>query len=269
MTQVALITGCSSGFGEAIALGLVKRNFSVVATMRSTSSASAALRASGATLRTLDVTDDASRQQTIDWTLKEFGRIDLLVNNAGISMRGSIEDTPADALRRIMETNFFAPVALTRCVLPGMRQQRSGRIVNVTAIGALLCSPFLGAYCASKHAMDAVACALDVEVRALGIRVSSVLPGLFHTAIAANTTHAPLSDHYVAVSDVLARRFKERAAVADTDLGPVVDAVVAAATDHDPKPRYLVGGGSALLLPPVLAELENIHRIELERAELS
>jgi NAD(P)-dependent dehydrogenase (short-subunit alcohol dehydrogenase family) len=268
MTQVALVTGCSSGFGEAIALGLAKRDFSVIATMRSTDRASAALRASGASLRALDVTDDASRQQAVDAALEEFGRIDLLVNNAGISMRGSIEDTPEDALRRVMETNFFAPVALTRCVLPAMRRQRSGRIVNVTAIGALLCSPFLGAYCASKHAMDAVACALDVEVRAFGIRVSSVLPGQFQTAIASNTTHMPLGEHYQAVSDILARRFKERAAQAGADLGPVVDAVIAAATDPDPKPRYLVGAGSALLLPPVLAELEKIHRIELERAAL-
>ena len=268
MKQVALVTGCSSGFGEAIALGLVRQGFEVVATMRSPDKASKALRSSGAVLHALDVTDAASRKEAADRVLEQFGRIDVLVNNAGISMRGSIEDTSAQALRRIMETNFFAPVEMMRCVLPAMRQQRSGRIVNVTAIGALLCSPFLGAYCASKHAVDAVSCVLDVEAKALGIRVSSVLPGLFKTAIGSNMTQISPSADYAPVSDVLAEKFNERSAAASSDLGPVVDAVIAAATDHDPKPRYLVGGGNALLLTGVLSELESIHRLEVERAQV-
>ena len=269
MKQVALVTGCSSGFGEAIALGLRKRGFEVVATLRSPDKASQALRTGGATLRALDVTSEASRKETVDWTLKQFGRIDMLVNNAGIAVRGSIEDTPEAMLRQVMETNFFGPIALCRAVLPAMRQQRAGRIVNVTAIGALLCSPFLGAYCASKHAMDAASSALDIEVKALGIRVGSVLPGQFKTAIGDNMAHAPLGADYAAVSEVLARKFAERGAVADADLTPVVDAVWAVASDPEPQQRTLVGGGSALLLPPVVAELEKIHQIELERARLA
>jgi NAD(P)-dependent dehydrogenase (short-subunit alcohol dehydrogenase family) len=266
--QVALVTGCSTGFGEAIALGLSSRDYTVIATMRSPEKASDALRSRGVVLRKLDVTDEASRRAAVGWAFEEYGRIDVLVNNAGIATRGSVEDTPEDAVRAVMETNFFAPLALIQSVIPAMRRQRSGRIVNVTAIGALLCSPFLSAYCASKHAMDAVTAAMDVEVKSLGIRVSSVLPGQFKTAIGSNMTHAPMSADYAPVSEVLAKGFKARAGEASADLGPVVEAVVAAITDPDPRPRYVVGGGSANLLPPVIAELESIHRIELERARL-
>lgn len=266
MRQVALVTGCSTGFGEAIALGLASRGYTVIATMRSLEKASDALRVDNVVLRQLDVTDAASRKAAVDWALKEYGHIDVLINNAGIATRGSVEDTPEDSVRTVMETNFFGPLALIQDVAPAMRQQCSGRIVNVTAIGALLCSPFLSAYCASKHAMDAVTAAMDVEVKSLGIRVSSVLPGQFKTAIGSNMTHAPMSADYAPVSEVLAQGFKARAGEASADLWPVVEAVVAAITDPDPKPRYVVGSGSANLLHPVIAELESIHRIELERA---
>ncbi len=267
--KIALVTGCSTGFGEAIALGLAGAGFGVVATMRKPEKASDALKSAGIPVVALDVTDAGSRRAAVARVVADFGRIDVLVNNAGVALRGSVEDTPEEQLRSLMDTNFIGPVELTRLVLPVMRRQRSGRIVNVTAIGALLCSPFLSAYCASKHALDAVTCALDVEARALGIRVSSVLPGQFKTAIGGNMVQIPVGDAYKPVSEELGRKFQQRVAEAETDLTPVVDAVLAAATDVEPHPRYVVGKGSALLLPPVVGALEDIHRIELERAQIA
>lgn len=263
---VALVTGCSSGFGEAIARNLASRGYQVVATMRRPDEASEPLRASGCRVAALDVNDAASRQQVIDDIVATFARLDVLVNNAGFAQRGSVEDTDEAQLRAVMNTNFHGPVALTRLALPLMRRQRSGRIVNVTAIGALLCSPFLSAYCASKHAMDAVTAALDVEVRGLGIRASSVLPGQFKTAIGSNMVHAPIGEDYRGVSEVLSAKFQQRAAEAGSDFQPVLDAVLHAVEDEEPQQRYVVGGGSALLLTPLVAELQGIHDIELARA---
>ena len=267
--KIALVTGCSTGFGEAIALGLAQAGLTVVATMRRPENASTALKAAGVRTIALDVTDPASRRAAVEQVLAEHSRIDVLVNNAGVALRGSVEDTPEERLRHVMDTNFHGPLELMRAVLPAMRQQRAGRIVNVTAIGALLCSPFLSAYCASKHAMDAVSCALDVEARALGVRVASVLPGQFKTAIGGNMIHIPVGDDYQPVSEELARKFQQRAAEAESDLGPVVTAVLAAINDPEPKPRYLVGKGGALTLLPVVANLEEIHRVELDRARLA
>jgi NAD(P)-dependent dehydrogenase (short-subunit alcohol dehydrogenase family) len=227
------------------------------------------LRAAGIQALALDVIDPVSRRRAVDQVLAERGRIDVLVNNAGIAVLGGLEDTPEDQLRQVMETNFFGPVALTRLVLPAMRKQRSGRIINLTAIGAILCSPFLSAYCASKHAMDAVTCALDVETHALGIRVSSVLPGQYKTALGGNMTQISPRVDYKPVFDELAGKFLQRVAAAEEDLSPVVAAILAAVNDPEPKPRYVVGKGGALMLPPVVNELENIHRIELDRARLA
>jgi len=269
MTKVAFVTGCSSGFGEAIALHLATVGYAVIATMRRPEAASAALHESGIRIVELDITDQSSRERAIATATSEFGRLDLLVNNAGIALRGSVEETPDAQLRSVMETNFYGPVALIQLALPIMRSQRSGRIVNVTAIGALLCSPFLSSYCASKHAIDAVTAALDVEVRSLGIRASSVLPGQFKTAIGTNMTHISVGPSYEEVSDHLGKQYQKRAGEAEADLKPIVDAVIAAATAPEPKQRYLVGKGSALLLPPVIQNLEDIHRIELERAQIA
>ncbi|HMN80467.1 MAG TPA: SDR family oxidoreductase [Burkholderiaceae bacterium] len=265
MKQVVLVTGCSSGFGEAIATGFQKAGYTTVASMRNVDAATSALRTCGAEIVALDVTRDESRKAVVDDVIRRHGRLDVLVNNAGVSGRGPVEDIPLEMLRSVMETNFFGPFALTQLVLPHMRRQKSGRIVNVTAIGALLCTPFLSAYCASKHALDAVGAALDVEARALGIRTTSVLPGQFKTAIGAKGKTAEYGAAYRPVADILAEQFKQRAAEAPSDLSAVVNAVMEAATAADPKPRYVVGGGSALLLPPVVEALESIHRIEHQR----
>ena len=148
---VVLITGCSSGFGEAMALGFAERGFQVVATMRKPETAPASLMALAASkpddvvLAALDVTDADMRKGILDMVIARFGRIDVLINNAGVGSRGAFEDTPDSQWRTMFETNLFGPLDLIRLALPKMRAQGSGRIINVTSVAAMIKTPFMGA----------------------------------------------------------------------------------------------------------------------------
>jgi NAD(P)-dependent dehydrogenase (short-subunit alcohol dehydrogenase family) len=271
---VVLITGCSSGFGEAIAHGFLRRGDTVVATMRRPDTAPASLKAEAARngdrlqLAALDVTDAASRTAAVRSALERNGRIDVLVNNAGVACAGSLEDTPLDLLRLVFETNFFGPHEMMRLVLPAMRAEGGGRIVNVTAIGAIFATPLYNAYCASKHAMDSISAGADIDTRRFGVRVVSVLPGQFKTAIGEKRLQSGIGPAYEAIAGAMAKAREKRAGDVLTDLSPVVDAVLAAATHPDPKPRYVVGKGMAEMLLPAVAELEELHRFDLQRAGL-
>jgi NAD(P)-dependent dehydrogenase (short-subunit alcohol dehydrogenase family) len=271
---VVLVTGCSSGFGEAIAGGFLRRGDAVVATMRRPEEAPASLKIAaqhaGARLEIvrLDVTDAASRAHAIERTLSLFGRLDVLVNNAGVACSGSLEDTPLELLRLIFETNFFAPHELMRLALPIMRKQQAGRIVNITAIGAIFSTPLYNAYCSSKHAMDSISATADIDARPFGVRVISVLPGQFKTGIGEKRLKSAVSDAYLKLSTDMAVAREKRAGDVLTDLSLVVEAVIEAATHPDPKPRYAVGKGMAEMLQPVIAELEKLHEFDLGRAGL-
>jgi NAD(P)-dependent dehydrogenase (short-subunit alcohol dehydrogenase family) len=270
---VVLVTGCSSGFGEAIALGFLARGDTVVATMRDPDAAPSSLRASPARaddrlhLAQLDVTEAASRARSVQATLDRYGRIDVLVNNAGVGCSGSLEDTSLELLRRVFETNFFGPHEMMRLVLPIMRNQKSGRIVNITAIGAIFATPLYSAYCASKHALDSISAGADIDVRSFGVRVISVLPGQFKTSIGVKRLQSGLSAPYQALSDTMARARAKRATDVLTDLSPVVNAVIEAATHPNPKPRYVVGKGMAEMLAPAMAELHKLYEFDMRRAE--
>ena len=264
---VVLVTGCSSGLGEAIALAFAGRGDSVVATMRTPETAPSGLQdAANIEIAPLDVTDPRSRQNALEAARTRYGRIDVLVNNAGIAYFASIEDASEAVVRQVFETNFFGPLALMQAILPTMREQGSGRIVNVTAIGAIFSTPLLGIYSAAKHALDAASAALDIEGRAFGVRAPSVLPHLFKTSIGETSPAPVVSETYGAIAESMARARAAGAADVKTDLRPVADAVVAAATEADPKPRYVVGAGIALELGASVSELERLHHIDLVRA---
>ncbi len=269
---VVLVTGCSSGFGEAIALGFLRRGDVVIATMRRPDAAPASLTAEAADpssrlqLAELDVTVADSRAAAVAAAVDRNGRIDVLVNNAGVASSGSLEDTPLELLRRVFETNFFGPHEMMRLVLPIMRNQGGGRIVNVTAIGALFATPLFNAYCASKHAMDSVSAGADVDTRGFGVRVISVLPGQFKTSIGDKRLVSGNSPPYEAVAAAMAKARASRAGDVLTDLTPVVDAVIEAATHPDPKTRYVVGKGMAEMLAPIIGELDKLQDFDLQRA---
>jgi NAD(P)-dependent dehydrogenase (short-subunit alcohol dehydrogenase family) len=180
---VWLITGASSGFGRAIADAALTRGDSVVATSRRTE----ALHELGDDERVLvlqlDVTDAAQRESALAAALDRFGRIDVLVNNAGRTQVGAVEETTDDELRTLFELHFFAPAALTRLVLPTMREQGGGSIVQMSSVGGQVTAPGFGAYCATKFALEGLTETLRQEVREFGIQTLIVEPGAFRTGL--------------------------------------------------------------------------------------
>jgi NAD(P)-dependent dehydrogenase (short-subunit alcohol dehydrogenase family) len=266
---VALITGCSSGFGEAMALAFANRGYQVVATMRKPGSAPESLKALAASkpadfiIAALDVADADMRQAIVDLTLERFGRLDLLINNAGVGARGSFEDTPDSQWRSMFETNLFGPLALIRLALPVMRAQGGGRVINVTSVAAFLKTPFMSAYCASKHALDTATAAMDVETRSFGVRVVSVMPGPFKTALPQKSLDREPSGPYAAIAATFNANFDGLEAKAPTDTTPVVKAALAAATDPEPMLRYQAGTEVVHILPPILQALAPLEKIGL------
>jgi NADP-dependent 3-hydroxy acid dehydrogenase YdfG len=176
----ALITGCSSGIGRATALRLKSVGHIVYATARRTEPLAELAEAGCRTLQ-LDVTDEASMRAAVERIESECEAVGILVNNAGYSQSGAIETVPIEAVRRQFETNVFGLVRLTQLVLPGMRAQRWGKIVNVGSMGGRLTFPGGGYYHATKHALEAISDALRYEVRGFGIDVILLEPGLITT----------------------------------------------------------------------------------------
>ncbi len=275
---VVLVTGSNSGFGLAIASAFAHRGDQVAAGMRRPERADAlhaavAGAAGELAVVPLDVTDAPSMAAAVEQVLDRFGGIDVLVNNAGISHIAALEDTPAATVERIFATNVLGPLELSRLVLAPMRGAGSGRIVNVTAIGAVLCTPYLAAYVGSKHALDAASAALDLEVRPFGIRVVSVLPGPFRTGIvddaAADAADAADSESYRAAAGGFRAGLHRRMTDASDDLSAVVEAVIDAATRPSPRLRTVVASAvMSEILAPMIGLLDDLHGVEARRLGL-
>lgn len=178
--KAVLITGCSSGIGRATALRLQDAGWLVYATARRAESIEELARAGCRTME-MDVTDEASMVRAVGQVESDCGAIDALVNNAGYSQSGTIEETPIELIRRQFETNVFGLARLTQLVLPGMRRTARGRIVNLGSMGGKLIFPGGGYYHASKYALEAFSDALRFEVGGLGIDVILIQPGLIRT----------------------------------------------------------------------------------------
>lgn len=273
---VVLITGCSSGFGRETAKGFAARGDDVVATMRDPDTALAAGgRAEGldeiehVVVDQLDVGDDASRRGAVERTLDRFGRIDVLVNNAGISALGPTEEIPDEIFRHQFEVNFFGPWELIKLVLPSMRANATGRIVNITSIGAQMTSGFYSAYCATKHALDGLSAGLDIELQQWGIRCVTIVPGGFTTSMADNRVRDAVDPSSIYARGAAAIAAYEERIQGKPDLSPVVDAIIGAAFDADPPVRTLVGTGTAELLTRVIAEREQVHAVQRARDAVS
>jgi NAD(P)-dependent dehydrogenase (short-subunit alcohol dehydrogenase family) len=172
-----LITGCSSGIGAATASRLAKAGWPVYATARRPETL-AALEADGCRTLALDVVDEASRQAAVDAVVEAEGAVGVLINNAGYSQSGAVESIPDDRVRAQFETNVFGPLALCRLVLPGMREQGWGKIVQLSSMGGKLTFPGGGLYHATKHAVEAISDALRFEVKSFGVDVIVIEPGL-------------------------------------------------------------------------------------------
>jgi NAD(P)-dependent dehydrogenase (short-subunit alcohol dehydrogenase family) len=182
-TGVWFITGASSGFGRALADAALGRGDRVVATARDAGRLDDLAADDRVYAISLDVTDASQRDRAVKQALERFGRIDVLVNNAGRTQVGAVEETTDDELRSLFELHFFAPVALTRAVLPHMRAQRRGAIVQMSSVGGQITAPGFGAYCATKFALEGLTQALRDEVAPFGIRTLIVEPGAFRTGL--------------------------------------------------------------------------------------
>jgi NAD(P)-dependent dehydrogenase (short-subunit alcohol dehydrogenase family) len=192
---VVLVTGASSGLGEACARALAGRGHRVYAASRRADAGGAAPTAGAPVPIAMDVTDDASVSEGVRALLAREGRLDVVINNAGVGLAGSVEDTAVEEARALFETNLFGVHRVCRATLPVLRTQGRGLVVNVGSIGGRVSIPFQGFYSASKSALDALTSALRCELAPYGVRVVLVEPGDFRTGFTARRTFARAGAH--------------------------------------------------------------------------
>lgn len=185
-SKVVLITGVSSGIGRATAMKFAERGCRVFGTVRELSTAQPM---AGVELIRMDIRDESSVQHGVDEVIFRADRIDVLVNSAGVTLLGAVEETSIAEAQSLFDTNLLGVLRTTRALLPHMRKQRSGRIINVSSVLGFLPAPYMGLYSASKHAIEGMSETLDHEVRRLGIRVSLVEPSFTKTNLDLNAPH--------------------------------------------------------------------------------
>ncbi|MFY0603266.1 MAG: SDR family oxidoreductase [Flavobacteriaceae bacterium] len=188
MSKVVLITGASSGIGRAIGEFLTQKGLKVYGTSRNPKN----IDDYPFELISLDVLNIASINKAVTHIVSKEGRLDVLVNNAGMGITGPIEDTPTDEMRKVFDTNFFGAIDVMKAVLPQMRSQKSGLIINVTSIAGYMGLPYRGVYSATKGAFELITEAARMEVRAFGVYMTNIAPGDFATNIAAGRYHTPV-----------------------------------------------------------------------------
>ena len=239
---VALVTGASSGIGRATALALVQAGFSVVGTSRT---AAKAEPLTGVTFLDLDVARDESVRSLVEEVIERCGRIDVLVNNAGVGAVGAGEESSIDQTKQVFDINVFGLIRMTNAVLPHMRARRSGRVINVSSVLGLIPSPFMAVYAATKHAVEGYSESVDHELREHGVRMLLVEPGYtstsFETSSLSPDAPLPVYEAQREISrDVLAK-----AVLAADHPDVIAKVVVAAATDPRPRLRYTGGSMAA------------------------
>jgi NAD(P)-dependent dehydrogenase (short-subunit alcohol dehydrogenase family) len=242
--KIALVTGASSGIGEATAARLALAGYKVYGTSRR----GAQTGQRSFEMLPLDVTSDASVATAVREVLRLDGRIDLLVNNAGFGVApAGAEESSIEQARSIFETNFFGIVRMTRAVVPHMRHQGGGRIINIGSVLGFLPMPYMALYAATKHAIEGYSESLDHELRTMGIRVSVIEPAYTKTQFDANLLEPDSKlDAYREVRAALGTKLKEVVAAGD-EPGVVADVVLKAASAARPKLRYPAGGVASRL----------------------
>jgi short-subunit dehydrogenase len=231
--KIAIVTGASSGIGRATATLLAQNGYTVYGFSRRK------LAEADVESIAVDVTDASSVANGVAAVLRAEGRIDLLVNNAGVYLLGAAEESSVAQARSLFDTNFFGLLQVTQAVLPTMRKQRSGRIINISSVLGFIPSVYSALYGASKHAVEGYTEALDHEVRTLGIRALLVEPGFTRTELSSPAPDQPIADYVTARSrfEVLAQKALE----SGDSVELVADTILQAARAESPKLRYPAG----------------------------
>jgi short-subunit dehydrogenase len=254
-TKTCLVTGASSGIGHATALELLRAGYAVYGVARRVDKMDAIRAAGGCTLA-MDIKNEADIERVVSTIINEQGRIDVLVNNAGVGIHGSIEETPLDLARNLFEVNLFMTARLTQLVLPHMREQRYGKIINISSIGGEIALPLGAWYYASKHAFEAFSDTLRQEVKRFDIDVVIIQPGIIKTDFE-NATPKELrtisgQGPYRELAEAMAKKaesaFDPTVRSKATDPAVVAQAIRKAIESPKPKPRYAVGYVAGTLL---------------------
>jgi short-subunit dehydrogenase len=256
MHQVALITGCSSGIGYETALMLGRNGFRTFATMRNTKKSDSLqeiIRKEGldVSIQQLDVNDNASIENTINNIKNEANRIDVLINNAGFGLVGFFEDLTLDEIRDQFETNFFGVLNITKKIIPIMRLQKSGTIINISSGAGQVGFPGISAYVSTKFAIEGFSESLTYELLPYGIKVVIIEPGVIKTnffrnckvsehSVKKNSTYSPSLDKFQKNMEIM-----QEHATSPTDVAKVIIQVLG---NSEPKQRYIVGNDVAMIL---------------------
>jgi NAD(P)-dependent dehydrogenase (short-subunit alcohol dehydrogenase family) len=248
---VAVVTGSSSGIGLATSLALARNGYLTYATMRNLAkrdSVQSTAEKQHLSIRTvqLDVTDENSVKNAIQSILSESGRIDLLVNNAGYGLTGALEDIRIDEIRALYETNLFGVIRVTQAVLPTMRKQGSGRIINISSGAGRIGYPGGSAYVSSKFALEGLTESMAYEIEQFGIRTVLVEPGFVRTNFGENIVitkkaQDPNSPYSQMMMQMKSSSYRRRMIENASDADLVASVVVEAATAKEPNLRYLAG----------------------------
>ncbi|MGQ9468169.1 MAG: SDR family oxidoreductase [Anaerolineae bacterium] len=241
--SVVLITGASSGIGKACAEHLARRGYRVFGTSRRAPFPPAPPLPGQPVMLQMDVTQDESVQQAVDFIVRETGRLDVVVNNAGFGIAGAVEDTPIEAAKSQLETNFFGVLRVCRAALPVMRAQGEGLIVNISSLGGVIALPFQALYSASKFAVEGLTEALRLEVRPFGIRVTLIEPGDMRTGftdqrvrVAASGEGSAYRAHFERTLQVV--EHDERHGGSPETVAVLLERII---RSPNPAPRYRVG----------------------------
>ncbi|AEE20884.1 short-subunit dehydrogenase [Dokdonia sp. Hel_I_63] len=238
MSKVVLITGASSGIGLAIAQYLVNQSYTVYGTSRNPKNNIE----KGVHMVALDVTKPATIAAAVTSVLEKEGRLDYLINNAGMGITGPLEETPDAEIKRVFETNYFGALEVIKAVLPTMRKQRSGMVINITSIAGYMGLPYRGIYSATKGALGITTEAYRMELKEFNVKMTTVAPGDFATNIAAGRYHAP-----VLHNSPYKENYKNTLSLMDAHVDEGMDTVIMAKVvkrvmeSKNPKVHYRVG----------------------------
>ncbi|WP_338464642.1 oxidoreductase [Franconibacter daqui] len=257
--KTILITGVSSGFGRALAQEALAAGHKVIGTVRNREAQQAfeALDAQRAFGRLLDVTDVERIDKAVAEISSAFGPVDVLVNNAGYGYEGILEESPLAEMRRQFDVNVFGAVAMIKAVLPGMRERRSGHIINITSMGGFITMPGIAYYCGSKFALEGISETLSKELAPFNIQVTAVAPGSFRTdwagrSMVRSTRSIP---DYDALFDPIRQARKEKSGKQPGDPVKAARAMLALIESQSPPTHLLLGSDALELVRQKLAAL--------------